>query len=144
MFLAKASHGLVDRIVDDFVDQVVQASERDVADIHCRSLSDMLHVRQVLQVLGCIIAVCSAIYLPSGFSGSSCLVSPGASLGLFTLSGSSSSVSTSVVTHRILKIFWLITWTVNHPQEGSFVESSVITVLLIYLPVVLLLVVRIW
>ena len=32
--LGEAGHGLVDRVVDDFVDQVVQAAGRGVADVH--------------------------------------------------------------------------------------------------------------
>src|SRR5262249_44075129 len=44
-------HRLVDRVVDDFVDQVVQAAGRGVADVHARPLADVLQIAQVLKVL---------------------------------------------------------------------------------------------
>ena len=47
----KSGHGLINRIVDDLIHQVVQTTRRDVADIHGRPLADMIHVRQMLQVL---------------------------------------------------------------------------------------------
>ena len=39
---AVAGHRLVDRVVDDLVDQVVQASGRGVADVHAGALADRL------------------------------------------------------------------------------------------------------
>ena len=39
---AVAGHRLVDRVVDDLVDQVVQAARRRVADVHARALPDRL------------------------------------------------------------------------------------------------------
>ena len=49
--LGKPRHGFVDRVVDDFVHQMVQTARRDIADVHGGPLADMVHVRQVLQVL---------------------------------------------------------------------------------------------
>ena len=53
-----AGHRLVDRVVDDFVDQVVQAAQGRIADVHARPFADVLQVAQVLRV-------CSAPYSPS-------------------------------------------------------------------------------
>ena len=52
--LAIAGHRLVDRVVDDFVDQVVQPAGRGVGDVHARPLADVLQVAQVLEVLGAV------------------------------------------------------------------------------------------
>ncbi len=50
-FLGKPGHRLVDRVVDDFVHQMMQAARRNVTDVHRRPLADVIHIRQVLQVL---------------------------------------------------------------------------------------------
>ena len=47
-----AGHRFVDRVVDDFVDEVVQAAGRGVADVHRRAFADVLQVAEVLEVLG--------------------------------------------------------------------------------------------
>ena len=47
-----AGHGLVDRVVDDFVDQVVQAAAGVIADVHARPFADVLQIGEVLQVGG--------------------------------------------------------------------------------------------
>ena len=39
---AEAGHRLVDRVVDDLVDQVVQTPRRRVADVHARALPNCL------------------------------------------------------------------------------------------------------
>ena len=52
-----AGHRLVDRVVDHFVDQVVQAADGGVGDVHARPLADVLQVAQVFEVLGAVVAV---------------------------------------------------------------------------------------
>ena len=47
-----AGHRFVDRVVDDFVDEVVQAAGGGVADVHGGPLADVLQVAEVLEVLG--------------------------------------------------------------------------------------------
>ena len=47
-----AGHRLVDRVVDDFVDEVVQAAGRGVADVHGGPLADVLQIAEMLEVLG--------------------------------------------------------------------------------------------
>ena len=42
-----AGHDFVDRVVDDFADQVVQPGEVAVADVHARPLADVLQVAHV-------------------------------------------------------------------------------------------------
>ena len=44
-----AGHRLVDRVVDDFVDQVVQAADVRVADVHAGPLADVLQVAEMLR-----------------------------------------------------------------------------------------------
>ena len=53
-FLTKAGHGFVDRIVDDFMDEVVQAPVVDRPDIHRGPLSDRLEALQNLDLLGVV------------------------------------------------------------------------------------------
>ena len=55
-----AGHGLVDRVVDHFVDQVVQPAERGVGDVHAGPLADVLQVAEVLQVLGGVVVLAAA------------------------------------------------------------------------------------
>src|SRR3972149_11244622 len=43
-----ASHGLVDRVVHDLVDEMMEAPLADVADVHVRPLADRLHALQHL------------------------------------------------------------------------------------------------
>ena len=47
-----AGHRFVDRVVDDFVDEVVQAAGRGVADVHGGPLADVLQIAEMLEVLG--------------------------------------------------------------------------------------------
>ena len=47
-----AGHRFVDRVVDDFVDEVMQAALRGVADVHRRAFADVLQVAEMLEVLG--------------------------------------------------------------------------------------------
>ena len=56
-FGGEAGHRLVDRVVDDFVDQVVQAAGGGVGNVHARPLADVLQVAEVLQVLGGVVGV---------------------------------------------------------------------------------------
>ena len=51
-----AGHRLVDRVVDHLVDQVVQAADGGVADVHAGPFADVLQVAEVFQVLGGVIA----------------------------------------------------------------------------------------
>ncbi len=48
--VAIARHRLVDGVVDDLVDEMVQAAHAHVADVHGRALSDGLHAFQHLNV----------------------------------------------------------------------------------------------
>ena len=45
-----ARHGLVDRVVNHLVHQMVEAAHRCVTDVHARALTDVLQVREVLEV----------------------------------------------------------------------------------------------
>src|SRR5690606_29451150 len=45
-------HGFVDRVVDDFVNEMVESSGRGVADVHTWAFTDVLQVAEVLKVLG--------------------------------------------------------------------------------------------
>ncbi len=47
-----AGHRFVDRVVDHFVDEVVQAAGGRVADVHAGPLADVLQVAEVLKILG--------------------------------------------------------------------------------------------
>ena len=48
----EAGHGFVDRVVDDFVHQMVQAAAGRVADVHGWTFPHMFQVGKVLQILG--------------------------------------------------------------------------------------------
>ena len=52
-----AGHRLVDRVVDHFVDEVVQAAGGRVGDVHARPLADVLQVAQVFEVLGAVVGI---------------------------------------------------------------------------------------
>ena len=52
-----AGHDLVDRVVDDFIDQVVQPTGAGVGDIHAGPLADVLQVAQILELVGAIFGV---------------------------------------------------------------------------------------
>src|SRR5947209_7790399 len=52
--LAEAGHRLVDRVVDDLVDQVVEAARVDRADVHRRPLSDRLQAFEDLNLRGVV------------------------------------------------------------------------------------------
>ena len=54
--VGEAGHRLVDRVVDDLIDQVMQAPGGRVGDIHGGPLADVLQVAEVFQVLGGVIA----------------------------------------------------------------------------------------
>ncbi len=54
--LGVAGHGLVDRIVDHFVYQVVQPAQRRVADIHAGPLAHVLEIAEVLEIAGAVFA----------------------------------------------------------------------------------------
>ena len=53
----ETGHRLVNRVIDDFINEMVQAPLGRVADIHARPLANMLQVRQVLQVVGRVLLV---------------------------------------------------------------------------------------
>ncbi len=46
--MAEARTGFVDRVIHDFVDEMVQPARRGVADIHARALADVLDPLQYL------------------------------------------------------------------------------------------------
>src|SRR3989475_1035249 len=52
--LAEAGHRLVERVVDDLVDQVVEAARVDRADVHRRPLSDRLQAFEDLNLRGVV------------------------------------------------------------------------------------------
>ena len=58
----KAGHRFVDRVVDHFVDQVVQPADRRIADVHAGPLADVLQVGQVLELVGAILALNFAVF----------------------------------------------------------------------------------
>ena len=49
---AEAGHGLVDTVVDDFIDKMVETSFTDVSDIHGGALADRLETFQDLDTVG--------------------------------------------------------------------------------------------
>jgi hypothetical protein len=53
-FAGKARHHLVDRVVDDLVDQVVKSAGGGIRDVHAGPLADVLQVAEVFEVLGLI------------------------------------------------------------------------------------------
>ena len=52
--VAVAGQRLVDRVVDDFVDQVMQSAEADIADVHRRTLPHRLETFQYLDIGGSV------------------------------------------------------------------------------------------
>ena len=50
--LGVVGHALVDRVVDDLVDEVVEAAGGVVADVHAEPFADMLAVGEMEQILG--------------------------------------------------------------------------------------------
>ncbi len=57
-----ARHRFVDRVVDHFIDEVVQAADRRVANVHGRALAHVLQVAQVLELLGAVLPLDLAIF----------------------------------------------------------------------------------
>src|SRR5690606_5435723 len=55
--------------------QVVQAADRRVADVHARPLTNVLQIREVLEIFGAIVGVSSA-------AGLAALTCPGGALGI--------------------------------------------------------------
>jgi hypothetical protein len=64
--LGMARHALVDRVVDDLVDQVVEASGRVVADIHAEPLADVLAVGEMLEIGARVIGLLEASAMVQG------------------------------------------------------------------------------
>jgi hypothetical protein len=54
--VAHTGHGFVDRIVNDFPDQVVQTLQTGGADVHTRSLADWVESLEHLNLCSTIIA----------------------------------------------------------------------------------------
>ena len=52
---AETGHGLVDRVVDDFPDEVVQTSQTGGTDVHTGPLADRVETLENLDVLGAVI-----------------------------------------------------------------------------------------
>ena len=47
-----AGHRFVDRVVDDFVHEMMQTADGRITDVHARAFADVLQVGEVLEVLG--------------------------------------------------------------------------------------------
>ena len=66
--LGVACHALVDRVVDDLIDQVVQATGRVVADVHAEPLAHVVTVGEMLEigagVIGLLRCVCHGLWFP--------------------------------------------------------------------------------
>ena len=60
--LGVAGHGLVDRVVDHFVHQVVQTAQAGIADVHARPLAHVLEVAQMFELLGAVFGFDLAIF----------------------------------------------------------------------------------
>ncbi len=56
-FVGVAGHGLVDRVVDGFIDHVVQAAQAGVADVHARPFADVLQVGQIFHLTDAVFAL---------------------------------------------------------------------------------------
>jgi len=50
--VARARQRLIDRVVDDFVDEVVQAAGRGAADVHARAAAHRIEPLEHLDILG--------------------------------------------------------------------------------------------
>ena len=50
-----AGHRFVDRVVDDFVHEVVEPSNRRIADIHARPFANVLQIAQMLELAGTVL-----------------------------------------------------------------------------------------
>ncbi len=61
----ETGHRLVDRIVNHFVNQVVQATSRRITDVHTGAFTNMFQIRQMLQIgrpilrVGCLFRILS-------------------------------------------------------------------------------------
>ncbi len=57
-----AGHRFVDRVVDDFVHQVMQAAQAGIADVHTRTFADVLQIAQMFELLGAVLAFDLAVF----------------------------------------------------------------------------------
>ena len=64
----KLCHRFVDRVVDNFVHQVMKPANRRIADVHRRTLANMLHIRETFQfsrtVIFCFIVAHKSVNIP--------------------------------------------------------------------------------
>ena len=54
--LGVTGHHFVDRVIDDFVHQVMQAADVAVADVHARSFADVLEIAHVAHLIDAVFA----------------------------------------------------------------------------------------
>ena len=57
--LGEIGHRLVNRIIDDLIDQMMQTARGCITNVHPGSLSNVLEVGQVLQIRVGIVRICS-------------------------------------------------------------------------------------
>ena len=53
----KTCHCFVDGVIDDFADEVMESSAGGIADVHSRTLSDVLLIGEMFEVFGGIIFI---------------------------------------------------------------------------------------
>ena len=63
MVLRMAGHRFVDRIIDDFVDEVVQAARRGVADVHAGTFANVFYVIENLNCAFVIVGVLGVTFV---------------------------------------------------------------------------------
>src|SRR5205807_7584222 len=83
-----AGHGFVDGVIDRFVDQVVQAFDAGIADVHAGPLADVFQVREVLHLVGAIFAIDAAgaeAFGDGAMLGAIAVCAVGGLLGIFGL-----------------------------------------------------------
>ena len=71
--VAVAGERLVDRVVDDLVDEVVQSAWAGGADVHARALAHRIETAEDRDLAGRVVAILGGtVFLRVGFAGASC------------------------------------------------------------------------